>query len=81
MEKGINEPVLQALAAQFADPEAFIARIKHLYEHPDEKAHDELRLKDGRVIDRHTAPLRDAKAEISRSHLVLSRHHRTRARN
>ena len=43
------------------DPEAFIARIKHLYEHPDEKAHDELRLKDGRVIDRHTAPLRDAK--------------------
>ena len=31
------------------------------YEHPDVKAHDELRLKDGRVIDRHTAPLRDAK--------------------
>ena len=61
IEKGDNEPVVQALAAQFADPEAFIARIKHLYEHPDEKAHDELRLKDGRVIDRHTAPLRDAK--------------------
>ncbi len=61
IEKGDNEPVLQALAVQFADPDAFIARIKHLYEHPDEKAHDELRLKDGRVIDRHTAPLRDAK--------------------
>lgn len=61
IEKGDNEPVVQALAAQFADPKAFIARIKHLYEHPDEKAHDELRLKDGRVIDRHTAPLRDAK--------------------
>ena len=61
MENGDNEPVLQALAAQFTDREAFIARIKYLYEHPDEKAHDELRLKDGRVIDRHTAPLRDAK--------------------
>ena len=61
MEKGVNEPVLQALAEQVTDREAFIARIKHLYEHPDEKAHDELRLKDGRVIDRHTAPLRDAR--------------------
>jgi len=61
LEKGANEPILQALAAQFVDPEAFIARVKHLYEHPDEKAHDELRLKDGRVIDRHTAPLHDAK--------------------
>ena len=61
LEKGDNEPVLQALAAQFPDREAFIASVKHLYEHPDEKAHDELRLKDGRVIDRHTAPLRDAK--------------------
>ena len=61
LENGDNEAVLQALAAQFIDREAFIARIKHLYEHPDEKAHDELRLKDGRVIDRDTAPLRTAK--------------------
>jgi diguanylate cyclase (GGDEF)-like protein/PAS domain S-box-containing protein len=61
IEKGFNEPVLQALAAQFTDREAFIARIKYLYEHTDERAHDELTLKDGRVIDRHTAPLRDAK--------------------
>ena len=61
LEKGDNEPVLQALAAQFTDREAFIARVKQFYEHPDEKADDELRLKDGRVIDRHTAPLRDAK--------------------
>src|SRR5664279_492710 len=61
MEKKFNEPVLQALTAQFADREAFIARVKYLYEHTDEKAHDELRLKDGRVIDWHTAPLRDTK--------------------
>jgi diguanylate cyclase (GGDEF)-like protein/PAS domain S-box-containing protein len=61
IEKGVNEPVLQALAVQVPDREAFIARIKHLYEHPDEKARDELRLKDGRVIDRHTAPLLDAR--------------------
>ena len=61
MEKKFNEPVLQAMTAQFTDREAFISRIKYLYEHTDEKAHDELRLKDGRVIDWHTAPLRDTK--------------------
>ena len=51
---------MQAVAEQFADPEAFVARMKYLYEHPDETAHEELRPKDGRVIDRHTAPLRAA---------------------
>ena len=60
IEKGTNEPILQAVAEQFADREAFVARIKYLYEHPDETAHEELRPTDGRVIDRHTAPLRDA---------------------
>jgi diguanylate cyclase (GGDEF)-like protein/PAS domain S-box-containing protein len=61
VEEGGNEPVLQALAEQVTDREAFIARIEYLYEHPDEKAHSTLRLKDGRVIDWHTAPLLDAR--------------------
>jgi diguanylate cyclase (GGDEF)-like protein/PAS domain S-box-containing protein len=52
---------LQTVAAQFANREAFLARVKYLYEHPDEKAHDELKLMDGRVIERHSAPLRDAR--------------------
>ena len=60
MEKGANEPVLRAMAEQFTDREAYVARIKYLYAHPDERAHDKLRPKDGRVIDRHTAPLRGA---------------------
>ena len=60
IEKGADEPVLQAVAEQFANQEAFVTRIKFLYEHPDETAHEELRPKDGRVIDRHTAPLRGA---------------------
>ena len=60
MENGTNEPVLRAMAEQFTDREAYVARIKYLYAHSDERAHDKLRPKDGRVIDRHTAPLRDA---------------------
>lgn len=60
VEEGSFQPVLQLLAAQSVEWDSFIARIRHLNEHPDEKAHDELTLKDGRVIDRHTASLRDA---------------------
>jgi diguanylate cyclase (GGDEF)-like protein/PAS domain S-box-containing protein len=60
VEGGLYEPVFQLLAAQSADQDSFIARVKHLNENPDENAHDELKLKDGRVIDRHTASLRDA---------------------
>jgi len=60
IDRGAYAPVLKALAAQFADRAAFTARIAYLDAHPDEKGHDELRLKDGRVIDQHTAPLRDA---------------------
>jgi diguanylate cyclase (GGDEF)-like protein/PAS domain S-box-containing protein len=60
MENGANEPVFRAMAEQFTDRKSYVARIKYLYAHPDERAHDKLRPKDGRVIDRHTAPLRDA---------------------
>ena len=57
VEAGGNEPVLWALAEQVTDGEAFIASVKHLYEHHDELGQGKLRLKDGRVIERHTAPL------------------------
>jgi PAS domain S-box-containing protein len=39
------------------DPEAFVARIVHLYTHPDEISHDEVDLKDGTVLARYSAPV------------------------
>lgn len=60
MAEGIYEPVLRSVEAQLAEPAAFMARIRHLDEHSEEKGHNELHLRDGRVIDWHTAPLRDA---------------------
>jgi PAS domain S-box-containing protein len=54
---GIDEPVLQHVERQLADPEAFLARVLYLYEHKDEKSFDELLLKDGRVLDRFSAPI------------------------
>ena len=43
------------------DPEAFVARVKYLNSHRDEKSRDELRLKNGKTFDRYSAPLVDSK--------------------
>lgn len=51
-------PVLAAAIAQVQNPDAFLARVQYLYEHPHEESDDELLLKNGRIIDRHSAPLR-----------------------
>ena len=53
----IDGPVLQWAVAQVEDPEAFVARIRYLYEHKNEKSREEIRMKDGRIIDRFSAPV------------------------
>ena len=53
-----DAPVLDAVTSAVLDPQAFAARVQHLYEHPEEEGHDELETKDGRFIDRHTGVLR-----------------------
>ncbi len=50
-------PVLQSVAAQVQDTATFLARINHLYQHRSEESHDELDLKDGRMIERYSAPV------------------------
>jgi PAS domain S-box-containing protein len=49
---------LGSVLGQVEDPEAFQARLRHLYEHPDEESRDELTLLDGRTFDRYSAPVR-----------------------
>lgn len=41
-------------------PEAFIAKIEYLNSHRDEKSSDEIRLKNGTIFDRYSAPLIDS---------------------
>lgn len=53
---GLNAPLLKIAADQIEDPDAFFSQVRHLYGHSRESSHDELRLKDGRTIDRHSAP-------------------------
>jgi PAS domain S-box-containing protein len=38
-------------------PDAFLDTVEHLYDHPDEESRDRVRLTDGRVFDRYSAPV------------------------
>ena len=63
---GIPDEVLQARsderAMQYAldkleKPEEFLERVKYLYEHKGEKSSEVIRLRDGKVLDRYSAPM------------------------
>jgi PAS domain S-box-containing protein len=53
----IDEPVLQFVVMQNADPVAFLSRVRYLYNHKEEKSFEELLLKDGRTLERFSAPI------------------------
>ena len=53
-----DDTVLAAVTSSVKEPEKFSARVRYLYDHPDETSHDELETNDGRSIERHTVCLR-----------------------
>jgi len=52
-----DELLLQHVVRQIEDSERFIEKVKYLYSHRDEKSRDEVRLRDGRVLDRYSSPV------------------------
>nr|WP_319564408.1 EAL domain-containing protein [uncultured Rhodoferax sp.] len=56
----VDAPVLQAVTVQTDDPEAFVARVHYLNDHPADKSREDVLLKDGRIIDRYSAPVTGA---------------------
>ena len=54
---GVDEPVLHSVVAQVRDPDTFLARVYHLYQHKSEESHEEITLRDGRILDRYSAPI------------------------
>lgn len=52
--------VRRRLMESVEEPDVFIERVNYLYSHRNEKSRDELRLKNGRVFDRYSAPLVDS---------------------
>jgi PAS domain S-box-containing protein len=59
LESGDDEPVLQFNISQTAKPDEFIKKVKHLYKFRNEISSDEVILKDGRTLDRYSAPMLD----------------------
>lgn len=53
-----DEAARQAVRDKLVNPESFSARVQYLYQHPDETSFDEIRLKDGRIFDRYSAPIK-----------------------
>ncbi|MGP1691687.1 MAG: PAS domain S-box protein, partial [Giesbergeria sp.] len=60
MTARLNTPVLKSVAMQTDDPEAFVRRVDYLNDHPEDKSREDVLLKDGRIIDRYSAPVTGA---------------------
>jgi signal transduction histidine kinase/ActR/RegA family two-component response regulator len=58
IEKGEDEELLAYVLGQLADPDAFAAKVQHLYHHPEETSFDVLTFKDGRTFERYSLPQR-----------------------
>ncbi|MGA3011909.1 MAG: PAS domain S-box protein [Terracidiphilus sp.] len=54
-----DRTLLQAVVERVEAPEAFMNRIRELYQRPDEKDRCEVKLKDGRTLERHSTGLRN----------------------
>ncbi len=57
VEDGADEPILQFIATQMADPQAFLQQIQYLCEHRRETSREEMPMADGRVFDCYSAPM------------------------
>lgn len=58
VEAGDDRQVLPLAVEKTANPEKFLAKVQYLYQHPQLSSRDEVILKDGRTLDRYSAPVR-----------------------
>jgi len=56
-ESDDDKLALEWVLAQISEPETFIQRVKYLYEHRQDTSRDEIRLKNGTVLDRYSSPV------------------------
>lgn len=57
IESGSDERAIQSVLNKLPNPKQFLERVQYLYKHRDETSRDELELRDGRVLERYTAPM------------------------
>jgi diguanylate cyclase (GGDEF)-like protein/PAS domain S-box-containing protein len=61
---GADTPVLAAAVSRTADPDRFRARVKEIYANPELVTAEEIALADGRVLERHSGPVRDGDGRL-----------------
>jgi signal transduction histidine kinase len=57
IQSSLDTPLLQWAQGLVADPDAFMDKVRHLYDHRRETSRDEVALTDGRIFDRYSAPM------------------------
>ena len=73
IEKRVDKDLLDFVTGQMADAPLFLQGVQYLYEHRRETSRDEIRLKDGRVFDRYSAPMFGSGDRCLRPRLVFPR--------
>ena len=53
--QSVDEALLQYVVGKTKYPDQFLAKVRYLYEHPNETSRDEIEFKDGTVFDRYSA--------------------------
>ncbi|NJO78698.1 MAG: GAF domain-containing protein, partial [Cyanobacteria bacterium RM1_2_2] len=55
--------LLQKVLDQLEHPQEFLNRVEYLYAHPSEISHEEISLKNGRALERYSAPVQSSEGE------------------
>ncbi len=60
LKSGISKATVQWIKDQFLDPKQFTAEKEYLYDNPDKVDRQEIILKDARIFDRYSAPVKSS---------------------
>jgi signal transduction histidine kinase len=52
-----DKKMIEYILDRLEDPEKFVSSVKYLYTYKNKKSNDELRFKDGRILDRYSSPM------------------------